>query len=168
MKIPLLPAVVVVIIFLFIPKNTTVERIQTIEPRPIISQESQLNVLIRRFLADKESPLASETDFFLQQKHWKLLIAISAIESQYCRRKLGNNCWGIGGEKNYRYYDSIRDSIFDANNFIQSWQDKERWLTVEDMNCSYNVPCSDNWVSVVNMVIVELEIYERQSFGEIH
>ncbi len=134
---------------------------------PIIPQEPQLNVLVRGFLASKDSPLAPETDLLLKQKHWKLLVAISAIESQYCKRQLGWNCWGIGGDSAYRHYESIRAAIVDANNLISYWQQLGRWLTVEDMDCHYVSPCNQNWVRVVNKVLNELEVYE-QSVGTIH
>ena len=115
---------------------------------------------IREFLESKNSPLAPETEVLLQQKHWKLLIAISAIESQYCKRQLGNNCWGIGGDSAYRHYGSVKEAIIDANDLIEHWQEKGRWLTVEDMNCHYVQPCNQNWVNVVNKVLLELELYE--------
>ena len=93
----------------------------------------------------------------MSQKHWKLLIAVSAIESQYCKRQLGNNCWGVTDLKGkYRIYNSFAEGIKDTNDLIEHWQQKGRWLTVEDMNCSYVVPCSPNWVRVVNKVLKDL------------
>ena len=127
-------------------------------------QQEELNHQVRGFLESKESPLAPETDYLLTQKHWKLLIAISAIESQYCTKQIGLNCWGItkftGG---YRKYDSIKEGIKDANDLIERWQMKGRWLTVEDMNCHYVQPCNPNWVRVVNNILNKLTAYERPS-----
>lgn len=117
----------------------------------------KLNSEIKQFLESKESPLSAHTDFLLEQEHWKLLIAISAIESRYCKSQLGFNCWGIGGDSNYRKYSSIRAAIVDANDLITAWQSKGRWLTVEDMNCSYVQPCNPNWVNVVNKNLKELD-----------
>lgn len=136
----------------FIPRTIHIP----IQEDPIAQQA--LEQRIRGFLESKESPLAPETKFLLTQKHWKLLVAISAIESQYCKRQLGNNCWGIGGDSAYRHYSSIKSSIQDANDLIEHWQEKGRWFTVEDMNCHYVVPCNDNWVNVVNRVLAELEV----------
>lgn len=128
------------------------------------SNRQELNNQVRRYLESNESPLAQETDYLLQQKHWKLLIAISAIESQYCKRQLGLNCWGItsvsGG---YRKYDSLQTGIKDANDLIERWQAKGRWLSVEDFNCHYVVPCNDNWVRVVTSVLEKLDAYERST-----
>jgi len=125
-------------------------------------------VLVREFLESKKSPLAPETKFLLEQKHWKLLIAISAIESQYCTRQLGNNCWGIGGDSDYKHYDSIRTAIVSANNLIEHWQERGRWLTLEDMNCHYVQPCNQNWVNVVSSVLQTMNEYEGKSSGKIH
>lgn len=112
--------------------------------------------IVRTFLVEKGSPLADDTEFLMSQPHWRLLIAISAIESQYCKRQLGNNCWGIGGDSNYRHYPSFQAAIQDANDLITYWQSKGRWLTVEDMNCHYVVPCNENWVRVVKSVLASL------------
>lgn len=130
-----------------------------IDEELIARQELEQNVW--KYLEDKDSPLAQETEFLLAQKHWKLLIAISAIESQYCKRQLGNNCFGVGGDNAYRHYSSYRASIVDANDLINYWQEKGKWLTIETMNCSYVVPCNQNWVRVVNSVLAELNQYER-------
>ena len=122
-----------------------------------IPQKPQLNVLVREFLESKDSPLAPDTEFLLQQKHWKLLVSISAIESQYCKRQLGHNCFGLGGDSAYRYYSSFRASFVDANDLVENWQQKGRWLTVDDMNCHYVHPCNPNWVNVVNKNLKELD-----------
>lgn len=121
-----------------------------------IERSTQLNTQLRQFLESKESPLASETQFLLGLKHWKLLVAISAIESQYCKHQLGYNCWGIGGDNAYRHYSSFRVAAQDADDLIIHWQSKGRWLTIEDMNCHYVQPCNPNWVKVVNQVINQL------------
>ena len=113
--------------------------------------------LVRGYLEGKGSPLAPEVEFLISQKHWQLLIAISAIESQYCVRQIDFNCWGLGGDTSYRHYSSFRAAIQDANDLIEKWQQKGRWLTPEDMNCSYVVPCNPNWVRIVNKVLAELK-----------
>lgn len=131
------------------------------ERKAEVAQQEQLNSQVKGFLESKESPLAPETEYLLEKKHWKLLIAVSAIESQYCKRQLGFNCWGIGGDSAYRHYGSVREAIDDADALITRWQERGRWLTVEDMNCHYVVPCNPNWVRVVNQVLAELDTYER-------
>ena len=155
-------AILIALTLLLIPKSIVVSE------EDISLQKQKLNALIEEFLTSKDSPLAPNTEFLLQQKHWKLLIAISAIESQYCKRQLGNNCWGVGGDSDYRHYSSIRAAIIDANDLIEYWQEKGRWLTVEDMNGHYVFPSNPNWVHVVNKVLEELGQYEQQSIRTIH
>lgn len=125
-------------------------------------QPPALSVQIKQYLEKKKSPLATEAEFLSQQKHWQLLIAISAIESQFCKRQLGYNCWGIsaGSGKGYRKYKSYHEAIADADTFIEKWQVKGKWLTIDSMNCSYVVPCSSNWVKVVKKTYDELNFKE--------
>ena len=136
----------------------TVVTVPTTTVEDIISK-TKLHQQVQAYLELKHSPLADHVDTLLQQKNWKLLVAISAIESQYCTRQLGNNCWGIGGDAHYKYYNSIDDAIVDAETLIDSWQSKGKWLTPEQMNCSYVVPCNPNWVRTVNEVTSELNTY---------
>lgn len=119
-------------------------------------RREQLNTQVRQYLEAKNSPLVSDVEFLTELPHWQLLVAVSAIESQYCKRQLYYNCWGVGGDSAYRHYDSYRAAAQDANDLITRWQAKGRWLTVEDMNCHYVQPCNANWVAVVNKVLSEL------------
>ena len=140
---------------LFFPQ---VEHEATAIPIPPVEeeQETQLNDQVRQYLESKNSPLAEDVEHLISLKHWKLLIAISAIESQYCLRQLSFNCWGIGGDESYRHYNSFQEAATDADALITRWQERGRWHTVEDMNCHYVVPCNENWVRVVNLVLSEL------------
>lgn len=116
----------------------------------IESDKIQLNTLVRDFLLKRKSPLAKETDFLLTLEHWELIIAISAIESQYCRTNNSkHNCWGIMyGDKIRKFY-SYKEGAQYTNDLIARRRSMGKWLTVESMNCSYVVPCNNNWVSVV-------------------
>lgn len=122
-----------------------------------VKQEVNQHAVIEEYLRSKGSPLADHTETLLAQKNWKLLIAISAIESQFCKRKIAYNCWGIGGDSAYRHYDGYDEAIVDAEQVIEGWQAKGRWLTVSDMNGHYVVPYNPNWEAVVNRTLQEIE-----------
>lgn len=145
-------AVGIILLLAFTPSETSNEAV----PCPPDAEKLRSQMLatqslrLQEFLESKQSPLAPDAEFVIGLKHWKLLVAISAIESQYCKHQLGYNCWGIGGDTSYRYYSSFRAAATDANDLIESWQVKGKWLTVEEMNCSYVQPCNPNWVKVVN------------------
>ena len=168
---PLFLATIVVLALSMIPsKPLTYERVDVVtltqheieEPLEVKLKSNNLNSEVGAYLKSKRSPLASHLDTLLEQEHWKLIIAISAIESSYCKRQLGNNCWGITDTSGaYKSYASFDEAIIDANGLITRWQARGRWLTVDDMNCHFVVPCNPNWVYVVNTVLAQLEIYER-------
>jgi len=154
-------AVVAVVLAVLVSLLLNHQKVVSIE-KERIAQQIELQNQVRGFLDSKKSPLAQETEFLLQQKHWKLLIAISAIESQYCKIQLGLNCWGITKyEGGYRTYSSIREGIADADALIERWQKKGRWLTVDDMNCHYVQPCNPNWVKVVNSILAKMDSYSK-------
>lgn len=148
-------AIVTASLILFAPKTASIE----LTPDTVVEiEEKHTEVVsaVRQFLESKGSPLAPDTEHLTSLKHWRLLIAISAIESQYCKRQLGYNCWGIGGDSAYRHYGSYQEAATDADALITRWQERGRWLTVEDMNCHYVVPCNQNWVNVVNQTLNHL------------
>ena len=122
-----------------------------------VEKPPSIEVVVGEYLKSKGSPLADHTEILLQQPHWKLLIAISHIESSWCTRKISYNCWGIGGDAAYRRYSGYDEAIIDANNLIQRWQDRGRWLTVADMNGHYVQPHNPNWERVVNLTLNEIE-----------
>lgn len=139
------------------------------EPLEAKPKTPAINDEIKAFLESKDSPLALHVETLLKQKHWKLITAISAIESSYCKRQRGNNCWGITDSSGtYKSYASFDEAIIDANGLITRWQARGRWLTVADMNGHYVVPHNPNWETVVNAVLLKLESYEQQGAGQIH
>lgn len=134
-------------------------------PSVLKGDESKLDVAakqsneqgeVQAFLQKKHSPLADNVAVLLQQKQWRLIIAISAIESSYCLHSIGNNCWGIKGGDGYRQYPTLAAAIPDVESLIERRQAQGKWLTVESMNCSYVVPCNPNWVAVVNQNLIQL------------
>ena len=126
---------------------------------PVVIQQDPTNKVVT-YLQGKQSPLSQEeVSLLVEQKHWKLLIAISAIESQYCKRQLYFNCWGVGGDSHYRRYENFSEAIIDANDLITRWQARGRWLTVSDMNGHYVQPYNENWERTVNKVLQEIESF---------
>lgn len=116
-----------------------------------------LHVQVQEYLLTKKSPLAPQADYLIKLPHWKLILAISNAEGQFCQHQLYYNCWGLGGNQNLREYSSYKASLQDINDFIESWQVKGKWMTPEQMNCSYVVPCSPNWLRTVKATLKELE-----------
>ena len=146
------------------PLTYTKVDVPTFEPvplsEPLEPKQLELRSAVTAYLESKDSPLSLHVDTLLEQKHWRLIIAISAIESSYCKRQLGKNCWGITDSSGaYKSYETFDDAIVDVNGLITRWQERGRWLTVSDMNGHYVVPYNPNWEYVVNLVLAELESY---------
>ena len=160
------------LLLLLLPKNSgpplpTPEFSQKEIQTPSLKQTGfKLGANLKNYLQTKKSPLAEEVDYLLTKPNWKLVLAITRIESQFCTRALGNNCWGIKAGANYAKYATLQDGIAAADSLIAKWQARGRWLTVEDMSCSYVVPCSGNWVTVTKKTLIELNQIEEESMEE--
>ena len=124
-------------------------------------------VQLAEYLYNKKSPLVEDVGFIVKLEHWKLLVAISAIESQFCQKQMYNNCFGTGGDAHYRRYSSFQASFKDANDLISYWQAQGRWLTVEDMNCHYVHPCNPNWVKVVNSTLKDIDEFNTRASSSV-
>ena len=153
----LLIGALLILIFVGFPTKTSSD-----EP-PL---QSQIAPLLGKYLAEKESPLAPDAEFLVGLPHWKLVVALSAAESSLCKHEVGNNCWGIvSGDSSYQSYRSFREGAQAANDLIERRQSQGMWLSVEDMNCSYVVPCNPVWVRNVNYVLGILGNIERDARG---
>jgi hypothetical protein len=162
MRKAIIAAVIITAIAIWPGKIETTQQEET-DPGPapeeerIKTPEELRPERIKEYLEKKESPLSDHCEKLAEQKHWRLLIAISAIESQFCKRKVAYNCFGIGGDSAYRHYSSYEESIADAEALIERQQAKGRWMTIESMNGTYVVPRNDNWQRVVKKTYDELE-----------
>lgn len=143
--------VIATIIFSLFAPRIAVSSEKTVAP------QSELQSEVSLYLESKHSPLAPYANTLVGLNHWRLIIAISSIESQYCKYQLGNNCWGIttaaGG---YAHYSDFGAGAIAEEALIERWQARGKWLTVESMNCSYVVPCNPNWVRTVNATLAQL------------
>lgn len=112
--------------------------------------------ILKTYLVSKDSPLADHVETLLMQPNWKTIVAVSHAESNMCKRHLGNNCWGIGGVQNHRYYKSFANGIVDAGALIQKYQDSglntpkkmmRRWV-------GWN---NQSWVVANNQILSQLD-----------
>jgi len=118
-----------------------------------------LHARSRNEVLPPREPLAGFPRQLLAGDYWSTIIAISAIEQQFCRIRPSSspfNCWGMmrssGGLKRYASFDEAVAAV-------------ETWLvnheaghpTTESLNCFYVQPCSANWLNTVLRVKSELE-----------
>ena len=147
----------VIVIGISFPNVMTLIKQTKLERQSVQNHQDTLKRVVA-YLNRKQSPLSEdEASLLLKQKHWRLLIGLMGIESQFCRRQLGYNCFGLGGDSAYRHYNNFSESIIDADALITRWQKKGRWLTVADMNGHYVQPFNENLERVVNKILKEIQ-----------
>lgn len=126
------------------------------EPTPEDNANKERKEKLRDFLASYGSPLAKEDsalNAFLSARNMKMMLAISFVESNMCKRQLYHNCSGIGGSK-MRKYDNFAGWIKDFDDLLER---KYKGLAVEDFIGYYVQPGSQNWVDGVYQILDALK-----------
>lgn len=78
-----------------------------------------------------------------------LVVAISGIESSFCKQSHSYNCWGLGGS-NFMRFDSYEESIEFTARLLAKRGDKEPERIVH-WYCPSSDGCNEqNWISTVN------------------
>ncbi|MBI5530494.1 MAG: hypothetical protein HY918_03260 [Candidatus Doudnabacteria bacterium] len=112
---------------------------------------------LREYLKSKKSPFADVADVIAEQKHWKLIMAISFAESTFGRNCVDNNCSNIGVKPGHPYwhqYATLADWVKDFNKLLER---KYSDWTLEEMNGVYVQPKNPNWLAATRQVLEELQ-----------
>lgn len=126
------------------------------EPTPEEIAAARRKENLRQYLVHRKSPLAKEDtalDALLRSRNMKMMLAISFVESNMCRRQVAYNCSGIGGS-NMRKYPNFAGWIDDFDNLLER---RYKGLAVEDFIGYYVQPGSQNWVDGVYQILGELK-----------
>mgnify|MGYP001608921987 CR=1 FL=1 len=112
---------------------------------------------LRAYLTSKKTSFVEATDIIAEQKHWKLILAISFAESTFGRNCVDNNCSNIGvkpGHEYWRKYDSLGGGVKDFNKLLER---KYSDWTLEEMNGVYVQPKNPNWLMATRQVLEDLQ-----------
>lgn len=112
--------------------------------------------VLEEYLRSKGSPIAEHANLVLKNKHYRLILAISFAEGNFCKHQIrAYNCWGIGGTKpeTYANYD---EAFQRADNLIQKYQDRGM-TSAETMRTTWVGWHNDSWIVAVNQVLDELK-----------
>jgi len=118
------------------------------------------------WLQDKKSPLAEFSSELLATKNWKLIVALSAAESTYCRfyPKATANCWGVGSSPLWDFGDTLPQGIAAMDEFLETYPrsslKKYARMSPAEMNGLYKQPAGAIWQNTVESVILQLAIVE--------
>lgn len=122
-----------------------------------------LEIKLRDYLAEKNSPLAQVAETLSNQPSYKLIIALSYAESSLCKNypKETVNCWGMGGSDLWDFGETLSDGVRGANSFLENYprgyEKKYKDWTVAELNGFYKQPATAQWAVNVNLILNELE-----------
>lgn len=121
-------------------------------PDEITAQVEKLH----QFFADKDSPLADDQpalEALAQTRNMRMIIAISFVESNFCRHQKLYNCSGIGGSKLVEYR-SFANWVLALDRLLDR---RYNGLSPEEMNGYYVQPANANWVNGIYQVLKQLD-----------
>jgi len=124
--------------------------------------------VLKTFLEKRQSPLADYADTFIQvadkyELDWKLVPAISGLESAFAKRYVQGtyNAYGWGG--GYIYFDSWEDSIETVSAALKDKYINRGALTVNQIGRIY-APPNPAWGSLVIHIMTDIDKeYQNQS-----
>lgn len=105
---------------------------------------------LKIYLQKYNSPLAEYADQMILLPQWQRALAISWVESNFCRNDVDNNCSGIGvapGHKLWRKYENNLEWFKDMTALMEKPLYKERFKTFKQMKGVYVQPGSMKWVN---------------------
>lgn len=115
-----------------------------------VTENDPLVVNLTAYLKKHNSPLEPYASEMVKQPQWQRALAISWVESNFCKRHADNNCSGIGvapGHKSWRKYPTHLEWFKDMAKLMEKPIYKEKYTTFKKMRGVYVQPGSDNWVN---------------------
>lgn len=128
-------------------KTETADKSLTLDA--VIANDPLVNNL-KLYLEKHRSPLAEFAGEIIKQPQWQRALAISWVESNFCKRHMDNNCSGIGvapGHKLWRKYETHLDWFKDMSALMEKPIYKDKYTTFQKMRGVYVQPGSANWVN---------------------
>lgn len=114
-----------------------------------IAQNDPLVNNLRIYLEKHRSPLAEYADQIILEPQWPRALAISWVESNFCRKSADKNCSGIGvapGHRLWRKYPTHLEWFKDMTALLEKPIYKEKYTTFKKMKGVYVQPGSMRWV----------------------
>ena len=125
--------------------------------------------VLEDYLEEKNSPLADYAETFVRaayqnQLDWRLLPAISGIESAFGQALLPNSHNPFGWAGGYLYFPSYKYGIVEVAKGLNEYKTKYGAITVEEIAPVYCPPNFRNWTFAVRRYMQELERLDQARF----
>jgi hypothetical protein len=125
-----------------------------------VTQSDPLTVNLHDYLEQHNSPLADYTTQLLSHDNWKMVIAISFVESNMCQHNLHYNCSGIGGPGHFYAFKDFGGWIDCMSTLLTN---RYGGWSLDKMNGVYVQPRSVNWGLGSKRILAQLTDLEQQS-----
>lgn len=125
-----------------------------------ITQHDPLTASLHNYLVSYNSPLADYTNQLLSKDNWKMILAISFVESNMGVHHYYYNSSGIGGQEYLRKYHNYGEWIDDMSNLLAT---RYNGWTLEKMDGVYVQPYSYNWALGSKKILAELTALENNA-----
>lgn len=125
-----------------------------------LKQQDYLVQSLRKYLEEKQSPLAPDADKIVQLQDWQHAMGIVFVESNFCRFARNYNCGSLGvkpGHNAWRQYKTAYEGFADLTELLQKPLYKDRLNTCAKKKGVYVVPGSTKWVRGCEKVQKEME-----------
>lgn len=126
-------------------------------------------IALKHFLEDHRSPMANYAAYIIQQadlynQDWRIIIAISGVESAFGRiiKQNSYNAWGWkGGPKgNFSYFSNWQDAISSITRQFTLGYGREP--NPYDIYKTYCPPCTQAWPKGVINYMTQLQNYRKK------
>lgn len=131
-----------------------------------LANNDPLTAKLASYLEQNDSPMADEAGKFIQYPQWQRAVAISFVESNFCKKAMNKNCTSIGvapGDRLWRKYSNYADWMADMSKLMEKPIYKDRLNTFQKMKGVYVVPGSSAWVNGAQKKYDELMALTEQA-----
>lgn len=132
-----------------------------------LKRQLKLAEKVKKYLADRKSPMADYSSTLIRQDNWKKIVALANAESGLCKHypEQKANCWGVGGSNLWYMGSSLGEGIVSMNHFLNTYPRnsnvKYSQMTFKQMNGLYKQPPGNHWVYNNQVIFEDLEKIEK-------
>lgn len=114
-----------------------------------IRQNDELVTAVRLYLESKQSPLAPYAHLIIKEPNWQQALAITFVESNFCKRAANMNCGSVGvgpSHQSWRKFENHFNGFQAVTKLLEKPLYKDKYNTCKKKIGVYVVPGSSNWL----------------------
>lgn len=114
-----------------------------------VRKNDELVTAVRLYLESKQSPLAPYAHLIVQEPNWQQALAITFVESNFCRKAANMNCGSVGvapNHQSWRKFENHFNGFQAVTKLLDKPLYKDKYNTCKKKLGVYVVPGSPNWL----------------------